>query len=78
MLALNRTTGHLALTFAVLALHQRTVGITRSLLRVRARITTGFEGCCIPPSRVARLLKPVRLRPPRSLLDGRISALRPA
>ena len=47
-------------------------------LRVRARITTGFEGCCIPPSRVARLLKPVRLRPPRSLLDGRISALRPA
>jgi len=49
-----------------------------SLFRVRARITTGFEGCCIPPSRVARLLKPVRLRPPRSLLDGRISALRPA
>jgi len=47
-------------------------------LRGRARITTGFEGCCIPSSRVARRLKPVRLRPFRALLDGRISALRPA
>ncbi len=48
------------------------------LLRARARITSGFEGCRIPPSRVARLLKPVRLRRPRALLDGRISALGPA
>ncbi len=47
-------------------------------------MTSGFEGCCIPPSRVARLLKPGWLRPPRALLpffsiqNGRISALRPA
>jgi hypothetical protein len=47
-------------------------------VRGRARMTTGFEGSCIPPSRVARLLKPVRLRPPRALLGGRSSALRPA
>jgi hypothetical protein len=50
-------------------------GVGAGEIRARLGITAAFEGRCIPPSCVARRLKPARLRLPRALLDGRSGAL---